>query len=144
MILQCVRNSILRSKHRVLIKSAGTIWEAQLHVHLVGVLNLLQGSIHLLYKRDYVLTTFFALLRRSSNDDLSWRLFGLAQFVHCGRFFLELNFIGLYPGSKRERKIRRRMFTSSIKRSIRRFDVVVGQWTSKKCTKKRGELLFCS
>ena len=40
-----------------------------------------------------------------------------------------------------------RMSTSSIKRQIRRFYVVVVQWTSKKCTKKgdaRAELLFWS
>ena len=66
---------------------------------------------------------------------LSWRLSALAQFVKCGRFFQELNSKELYPGSKRERKIRRHMFTSSIKRRIRKFDVVVEQ--SKKCTKKR-------
>ena len=39
------------------------------------------------------------------------------------------------------------MFTSSTKRRIRRFHVVVVQWTSKKCTKKRdarAELLFWS
>ena len=39
------------------------------------------------------------------------------------------------------------MSTSSIKRQIRRFYVVVVQWTSKKCTKKRdarAELLFWS
>ena len=39
------------------------------------------------------------------------------------------------------------MSTSSIKRQIRRFCVVVVQWTSKKCTKKRdarAELLFWS
>ena len=34
-------------------------------------------------------------------------------------------------------KIRRRMSKSSIKRQIRRFHVVVVQWTSKKCTKRR-------
>ena len=48
-------------------------------------------------------------------------------------------------GSKRGRKIRRRMSTSSIKREIGRFHVVFVQWTSKKCTKKRdarAELLF--
>ena len=47
-----------------------------------------------------------------------------------------------FPGG---RKIRRRMSTSSIKRQIRSFHVVVVQWTSKKCTKKRdarAELLF--
>ena len=39
------------------------------------------------------------------------------------------------------------MSTSSIKRQIRRFHVVVVQWTSKKCTKKRdarAQLLFWS
>ena len=39
------------------------------------------------------------------------------------------------------------MSTSSIKRQIRRFHVVVVQWTSKKCTKMRDarvELLFWS
>ena len=39
------------------------------------------------------------------------------------------------------------MSTSSIKRQIRWFHVVVVQWTSKKCTKKRdarAELLFWS
>ena len=53
----------------------------------------------------------------------------------------------LFTGSKRGRKIRRRMSTSSIKRQIRRFHVVVVQWTSKKCTKKRDArvgLLFWS
>ena len=38
---------------------------------------------------------------------------------------------------KKGRKIRRRMSTFSIKRQIRRFQVVVVQWTSKKCTKER-------
>ena len=44
-------------------------------------------------------------------------------------------------------EIRRRMSTSSIKRQIRRLHVVVVQWTSKECTKKRdarAELLFSS
>ena len=39
------------------------------------------------------------------------------------------------------------MSTSSIKRRLGRFHVVVVRWTSKKCTKKRdahAELLFCS
>ena len=34
---------------------------------------------------------------------------------------------GLYPGSKRERKIRRQMLTSSVKRRIGRFQIVVVQ-----------------
>ena len=46
--LQCVRNSILWSKHWVFINSAGTNWEAQLYLHLVEGPNLLSGSIHTL------------------------------------------------------------------------------------------------
>ena len=49
---------------------------------------------------------------------------------------MELNSLRIYSSSKRGRKIRRRMSTSSIKRQIRSFHVVVVQWTSKKCTKK--------
>ena len=52
-----------------------------------------------------------------------------------------------YSSSKRGRKIRRRMSTSSIKRKFRRLHVIVVQWTSTKCTKKRdacAELLFWS
>ena len=58
---------------------------------------------------------------------------------------MELNSLRIYSSSKIGRKIRRRMSTSSIKRQIRRFHVVVVQWTSKKCIKKRdarAELLF--
>ena len=53
--------------------------------------------------------------------------FDQVSFVKCGRFFLELNSYGIYPCSKRERKIRRRMFTSSIKHriSLKRFQNVV-------------------
>ena len=53
--------------------------------------------------------------------------FDQVSFVKCGRSFLELNSYGIYPCSKRERKIRRRMFTSSIKHriSLRRFQNVV-------------------
>jgi len=61
---------------------------------------------------------------------------------------MKLNSSGLYSGSKKKRKIRRRMFTSSIKRGIRRFHVVFAQWTSKICNSKkrdaRAEPLFCS
>ena len=52
-----------------------------------------------------------------------YHVFGPSQFVKCRRFFLELNW---------ERKIRCRMFTSSIERPIGRFHVVFVQWTSKK------------
>ena len=74
-------------------------------------------------------------------------LFGPAQYVKCRRLFLELNSQGFYSGWKRGREIRRHISTSSIKRQIRRFYVVVVKWMSKKCTKKRdarAELLFWS
>ena len=38
---------------------------------------------------------------------------------NSGQFFLELNSLGFYSGSKRGRKLRRRMSTSSIKRQTR-------------------------
>ena len=63
------------------------------------------------------------------------RLFRTAQFVRCSQSFLVLNSYGLYPCSNRERKICRRMSTSSTKRRIGRFHLVVVQWTSKKCKK---------
>ena len=61
--------------------------------------------------------------------------------------FPGFEFLRIYSGSKRGRKIRRRMFTPTVKRHIGRFHVVVVQWTSKKCTNKRdarAELLFWS
>ena len=75
------------------------------------------------------------------------RLFEYSQFVKSRRFFLVLEYLRFWPGSKRKRKIRRLMFTSSIKPRVRRFYVLVVRWTSKKCAKKRdarAELLFCS
>ena len=75
------------------------------------------------------------------------RLFGTAQFLKCRRLLLELNSLGLYSCSNRKGKFFRCMSTSSIKRRIGRFHVVVVQWTSKKCTKKRdarAEQLFSS
>ena len=60
---------------------------------------------------------------------------------------VELNLSGLNPGSKRERRIHRRMSKSFIKRCIKRFHFVVVQWTSKKRTKMcdaSAGLLFCS
>ena len=54
-----------------------------------------------------------------------------------------LNSLRIYSSSKRGRKIRRRMSMSSIKLQIRRFHVVVVQWTSKKCTEKRDARQSC-
>ena len=61
--------------------------------------------------------------------------------------FPEVELLRILFRFKKRREIRCRMSTSSIKRQIGRFHVVVVQWTSKKCTNKRNapaELLFWS
>ena len=60
----------------------------------------------------------------------------LLNLSNVGSFVLELNSYGLYSGSERKRRIRRRMFTFFIKRCITRFHSIVVRSTSKKCTKK--------
>ena len=73
------------------------------------------------------------------------QLFLPTYFVKCRRTLLELNFKGPYSSSEREIKFRRCLFTSSIKREIRHFHVVVVQKRAKKCTNKRdarAKLLF--
>ena len=53
--------------------------------------------------------------------ETSARLSQLGHFVQCRQTFLELNSKEEYSSLKREREIRRRMFTLSIKREIRQF-----------------------
>ena len=95
-------------------------------------------------------TTTTAVIRSLKRVDLRpYKLYRIyldpLNSSNTNDFFLKLNSSVLYPGSKPGRNIRRRMFTSSIKRRIR-LHVVLVQWTSKKCTLKpdaRAEL-FCS
>ena len=61
----------------------------------------------------------FALLQTLS------RLFQLVQFVECWQIFLELNSKRLYQSSGIEKEIGCLVFTSSTKREIRHFYVVV-------------------
>ena len=65
----------------------------------------------------------------------------------CWHFSLEMNSRELYRSSGKENESRCFVFTSSIKREIRHFHVVVVQWvTAKKWTKKRdarAEMLLC-
>ena len=73
----------------------------------------------------------------------------LASSIYLSLKIWTTNFPGVYlqSSSKRERKTPRFVFTSPIKRRIRKCRVVEVQWMSKKCTKKRdarAELLFCS
>ena len=79
----------------------------------------------------YMFCVYLDQLNMSNIGDLSWSWI-LKDFIQV---------------QKEERKFVVVMFMFSIKRSIRRFHVVVVQWTSKKCTKKRdarAELLFWS
>ena len=62
-------------------------------------------------------------------------LFQLACFVKCKRTLLELNSWELYPCSEREKKLCRPLFTSSIKREITHFRVVVVQWRQRNVQK---------
>ena len=75
-----------------------------------------------------------------------WRLFLPTYFVNCRRTVLKLNFKGPYSSSEREIKFRRCLFTSSIKREIRHFHIVVVQKRERNIQKKcdaRAKLLFC-
>ena len=63
----------------------------------------------------------FALLQTLS------RLFHLVQFVKCWYILLELNSKRLYQSSGKEKQSRCLVFTSSTKREIRHFHVVVVQ-----------------
>ena len=73
--------------------------------------------------------------------------FGPAQNVKRRRFSWSWILKDFIQFQKQEGKFVAVLFTSSIKRQIRRFHVVIVQWTSRKWTKKRGaraELLFWS
>ena len=74
------------------------------------------------------------------------KLFLSTYFVKCRRTHLEMNSQRPYPSTAAETKFCRCLFTSSIKREIRHFHVVVVQKRAKKCTKERdarAKLLFC-
>ena len=61
--------------------------------------------------------------------------------------FPGVEFLRIFFKFKKRKETSSSYVHSSIKRQIRRFYVVVVQWTSKKCTKKRdarAELLFWS
>ena len=68
------------------------------------------------------------------------RLFQLAHFVKCQRTLLELKSKEQYSSSKREKDIRRRLFTFLMKREIEQFHVVIVQWRQKKVYQK----VFCA
>ena len=63
------------------------------------------------------------------------RLFHLVQFVKCWRVLLELNLKRLYGSSGKEKGSRCLVLTSSTKREIRYFHVVVVQWRQRNVEK---------
>ena len=52
------------------------------------------------------------MILRSLTDFVAFT--GPIQFVKCRQFIMKLNSYGLHPGSKRERRIRRPMFSDSL------------------------------
>ena len=72
-----------------------------------------------------------------------WRLFHLVPLVKCSRLFLELNSKGLYRSWGKEKECRCLEFTSSTKRELRQFHVVVVQQRQRNVHYARAELLFC-
>ena len=71
------------------------------------------------------------------------RLFQCAENVKCRRISLEMVSWGPLSSLERERKIRRHLFTSSIKRKSRRFHVLVVQWRQRNVQKSVMHVLFC-
>ena len=65
----------------------------------------------------------------------SLRLFHSPLNVKCGWNLMELNSWRPHPSLERERKIGRRVFTSSIERPIRKFHVLVVQWRQRNVPK---------
>ena len=63
------------------------------------------------------------------------RLFHLVKFVKCWQIFLQLISKGLCLSLGKEKERRCLLFTSSTKREIRHFHVVVAQRRQRKCKK---------
>ena len=78
-------------------------------------------------------------------NSLFFKLF--CVYIKCWRISLKLISCETHSSLERERKILRRLFTSSIKREIRHFQVVVVQVPQRNVQKlkreARAKLLFC-
>ena len=70
-------------------------------------------------------------------------LFQLAHFVKCKRILLELKSKEQYSSSKREKGIRRRLFTFLMKREIEQVPVVIVQWRQRSLPKSVLRLQIC-
>lgn len=65
------------------------------------------------------------------------RLFHFVQSVKCKRISLEMNCSGSYPRFREKNENHRRVLTSSIKREIREFYVVVVKSNGKEMYRKK-------
>ena len=79
-----------------------------------------------------LLKSEFALIQTLSQI---FHLVQCLQFVKCWRIFLELNSKGLYQSSVKEKESRCLVFTSSTRRAIRQFHIVVVQRRQKNVQK---------
>ena len=81
-------------------------------------------------------------LKKWSRATLS-HLFHLVRSVKYWQFLLELNFKRLYRSSGKEKGSRCLVFTSSTKREIRHFHVVVVQWRQRNVQKSVMHVQSC-
>ena len=72
-----------------------------------------------------------------------WGMFHLVHFVKCWQIFLELNSKRLYQSSGKEKESRCLVFTSSTKREIRQFHVVVVQRRQRNVQKSMMHVQSC-
>ena len=113
-----------RSRVRILIYLTWTIHnELKLlapYIHIFKFLRGLQQQLRRRLRKRHLKREFAPLQTLS-------RLFQLVQFVKCWQIFLELNSKRLHQSSGKENGSRCLAFTSSTKREIRHFHVVVVQ-----------------
>ena len=105
------------------------------HPHGVDSRELQQQRWRWLQKRH--LKSEFALLQTLLP------LFHFVYFVKCWQMFLELNSIGLYQTSGKEKESCCLVFPSLTKSKLRHFHFVVLQRWQRNLQKKRAEFLFC-
>ena len=125
-----------RIKHR-LIFARGNFVRASQKFSRLGLNNERQNTLGRLSNNDCdgyqtSLKREVALFQTYS------RLFHLVQFVKCWQFYLEMNSNRLYRSSGKEKESRYLVFTSSTKREIRPFHVVVVQ------RRKRNTKAWCT
>ena len=89
------------------------------------------------WQRKHRLKSEFAFIQSSS------RQFQLTYFVKCRRTLLELNSWKTISEFRMRKKISSRLFTSSIKREIRHFLVVVVQWRQRNVQKSMMHVQSC-